>query len=47
MLGTLLDYWHYTGDDQYNTLVREGLIHNFGEKFDLVRVSVATRFSGL
>jgi 3-methylcrotonyl-CoA carboxylase beta subunit len=37
MFGTLLDYWHYTGDDQYNDMVREGLIHNFGEKLDLVR----------
>jgi hypothetical protein len=36
MFGTLLDYWHYTGDDQYNGLVREGLIHNFGESLDLV-----------
>jgi 3-methylcrotonyl-CoA carboxylase beta subunit len=37
MFGTLLDYWHYTGDDQYNGLVREGLIHNFGEDLNLVR----------
>jgi 3-methylcrotonyl-CoA carboxylase beta subunit len=36
MFGTLLDYWHYTGDDQYNEVVREGLIHQFGEHFDLM-----------
>lgn len=36
MLGTLLDYWHYTGDAQYNNLVRDGLIHQFGERLDLV-----------
>jgi 3-methylcrotonyl-CoA carboxylase beta subunit len=36
MFGTLLDYWHYTGDDQYNGLVRDGLIHQFGERLDLV-----------
>jgi len=36
MFGTLLDYWHYTGDDQYNGLVREGLMHQFGERNDLV-----------
>jgi 3-methylcrotonyl-CoA carboxylase beta subunit len=36
MFGTLLDYWHYTGDDQYNEMVREGLIHNFGENYDLM-----------
>jgi hypothetical protein len=40
MFGTLLDYWHYTGDDQYNQLVREGLIHQFGEKLDLVCLRV-------
>lgn len=38
MFGTLLDYWHYTGDDQYNDMMREGMIHQFGEKHDLVRV---------
>jgi len=36
MFGTLLDYWHYTGDDQYNEMVREGLMHQFGEHNDLV-----------
>ncbi|KAH8725482.1 carboxyl transferase domain-containing protein [Phaeosphaeriaceae sp. PMI808] len=35
MFGTLLDYWHYTGDDKYNDLVRQGLIHQFGEHLDL------------
>jgi 3-methylcrotonyl-CoA carboxylase beta subunit len=38
MFGTLLDYWHYTGDDQYNDMVREGLIHQFGEHLDLVGI---------
>lgn len=37
MLGTLLDYWHYTGDDQYNALIRESLIHQFGDDNNLVR----------
>lgn len=36
MFGTLLDYWHYTGDDQYNEMIREGLIHQFGEHLDLM-----------
>ena len=36
MFGTLLDYWRYTGDDQYNDMMREGMIHQFGENFDLV-----------
>lgn len=42
MFGTLLDYWHYTGDDQYNDMIREGLIHNFGENLDLVCVAPAS-----
>jgi 3-methylcrotonyl-CoA carboxylase beta subunit len=40
MFGTLLDYWHYTGDNQYNNLVRDGLIHQFGDNYDLVRLSL-------
>ena len=36
MFGTLLDYWRYTGDDQYNDMMREGMIHQFGENLDLV-----------
>ena len=36
MFGTLLDYWRYTGDDQYNDMIREGMIHQFGENLDLV-----------
>jgi hypothetical protein len=36
MFGTLLDYWRYTGDSQYNDMVREGMIHQFGENLDLV-----------
>lgn len=36
MFGTLLDYWHYTGDSQYNDMIREGMIYQFGEKLDLV-----------
>lgn len=40
MFGTLLDYWRYTGDDQYNDMVREGMIHQFGENYDLVGFSL-------
>jgi hypothetical protein len=39
MFGTLLDYWRYTGDDQYNDMMREGMIHQFGEKLDLVGIN--------
>lgn len=46
MFGTLLDYWHYTGDDQYNEMIREGLIHQFGEHLDLVLHPLPS-FSGI
>lgn len=36
MFGTLLDYWRYTGDDQYNDMLREGMVHQFGEHLDLM-----------
>lgn len=26
MFGSLIDYWYYTGDEQYNALVTEGLL---------------------
>jgi hypothetical protein len=27
MFGQLIDYWYYTGDGQWNDLVREGILH--------------------
>lgn len=27
MFGALIDYWHYTGDDQYNDITKQALIH--------------------
>ena len=26
MFGSLIDYWYYTGDDQYNQITTEGLL---------------------
>jgi hypothetical protein len=43
MFGTYLDYWRYTGDSQYNDMVREGMIHQMGEKLDLVRLWTASQ----
>ncbi|KAF3901613.1 hypothetical protein ABW21_db0205310 [Orbilia brochopaga] len=30
MFGALIDYWYYTGDDQYNQIVIEGMMHQIG-----------------
>jgi mannan endo-1,6-alpha-mannosidase len=30
MMGTYIDYWHYTGDDQYNEAVTEGMVFQAG-----------------
>jgi 3-methylcrotonyl-CoA carboxylase beta subunit len=48
MFGTFLDYWRYTGDSQYNDMVREGMIHQMGEHLDLVRAwtSIQKKFRG-
>ncbi|OBT90739.1 hypothetical protein VE02_00675 [Pseudogymnoascus sp. 03VT05] len=34
MFGSLLDYWYYTGDDSYNAVVKQALIHQAGSHFD-------------
>nr|AAP74717.2 DFG5-like protein [Paracoccidioides brasiliensis]ABF93408.1 DFG5-like protein [Paracoccidioides brasiliensis] len=34
MLGTLVDYWHYTGDSTYNNLAKEGMLSQKGEQND-------------
>jgi mannan endo-1,6-alpha-mannosidase len=31
MFGQLIDYWYYTGDSQWNDLIREGIVHQMGE----------------
>ncbi|KAF2634503.1 glycosyl hydrolase family 76 protein [Massarina eburnea CBS 473.64] len=31
MFGQLIDYWYYTGDTQWNDLIREGIVHQIGE----------------
>ncbi|KAI4123764.1 MAG: hypothetical protein LQ338_005113 [Usnochroma carphineum] len=34
MFGSLLDYYHYTGDDQYNDIVTEGMLFQVGPDND-------------
>lgn len=34
MFGALIDYWHYTGDDQFNDAVLEGMAHQTGPDED-------------
>ncbi|KAI1379771.1 glycoside hydrolase family 76 protein [Hypoxylon crocopeplum] len=29
-LGSLVDYWYYTGDDTYNNITQQGLLHQVG-----------------
>ncbi|KAL0944716.1 mannan endo-1,6-alpha-mannosidase DCW1-like protein [Colletotrichum truncatum] len=30
MMGTYIDYWYYTGDESYNHVVTEGMLHQVG-----------------
>lgn len=34
MMGTLIDYWYYTGDDTYNNLTTQALLFQVGETND-------------
>lgn len=34
MMGTYIDYWHFTGDDTYNQDIMEGMIHQTGPNAD-------------
>ena len=36
MMGTLIDYWHFTGDDAYNDLVKQAMIHQAGPDKDFL-----------
>ena len=36
MFGILINYWQYTGDDQYNDLVSEGLLFQVGPLDDFM-----------
>ncbi|KAF1953452.1 glycosyl hydrolase family 76 protein [Byssothecium circinans] len=31
MFGQLIDYWYYTGDTQWNDMIRDGIVHQIGE----------------
>ena len=32
MMGTYIDYWHWTGDASYNHVIMEGMLHQVGDK---------------
>lgn len=34
MMGTYIDYWHLTGDESYNKLVTQGMLHQVGANED-------------
>ncbi|KAJ4410067.1 hypothetical protein N0V91_002076 [Didymella pomorum] len=31
MFGSLIDYWYYTGDDTYNTITTQAIVHQIGQ----------------
>lgn len=36
MFGQLIEYWFYTGDSQYNSLVMDGLLAQIGPNNDFM-----------
>ncbi len=34
LFDTLIDYWHYTGDNSYNDIVTQALLHQRGDGND-------------
>ncbi|GKT96420.1 glycosyl hydrolase family 76 protein [Colletotrichum tofieldiae] len=34
LMGTMIDYWYYTGDDTWNEVVTQGLLHQVGKYND-------------
>jgi predicted alpha-1,6-mannanase (GH76 family) len=36
MFGSLIEYWYYTNDSQYNNMVRDGILAQVGELQDLM-----------
>lgn len=36
MFGALIDYWYYTGDDQYNDKITQALLHQVGPNADFL-----------
>lgn len=39
MFGQLIDYWYYTNDSSYNTLIKEGILHQIGEEKNFVSLA--------
>jgi mannan endo-1,6-alpha-mannosidase len=36
MFGSLIDYWYFTGDDQYNAITMEAMLHQVGDQADFM-----------
>ena len=34
LMGTMIDYWHLTGDTSYNSVVMQGMLHQTGDNRD-------------
>ena len=41
MFGQMIDYWYYTNDSTYNNLVRDGILHQVGDTYNLVSALVS------
>lgn len=40
MFMTLIEYWHFTGDDSYNPVTTQGLLFQVGEHDDYMPANV-------
>jgi mannan endo-1,6-alpha-mannosidase len=36
MFGSLIDYWAFTGDDSYNNITKQGMVHQAGDDADFM-----------
>ena len=36
MFGSLLDYWYYTGDESYNDVIYQAILHQVGDRKDFM-----------
>ncbi|KAI1810704.1 glycosyl hydrolase family 76-domain-containing protein [Poronia punctata] len=36
LMGALIDYWYYTGDDTYNEIIQQGILHQAGPYNDFM-----------
>ena len=42
MFGSLLDYWYYTGDESYNDVIYQAILHQVGDRRDFMPQNQST-----